>query len=93
MIIVYSTSTKTYHQEKALDHDIPSLKEYSNLLFLANRIKLRIISKLEHLRPGKNSKISHYSENQVKLSTLVYNALIMNSLHIIKNTFTHTDYA
>lgn len=62
MVNIYQTSAKIYYQRTALDRDISSLKKYTNLNTLANRIKLRIISQLEHLRPGKNSKIINYGE-------------------------------
>ena len=93
MKTVYSTSSKTYSQGTTLNRDYSSLEEKTNLNALANSVELRIISQLEHLRPGKNNKISHYAEKLVKLSSLICNVLTLNTLYTTKNTFTHTNYA
>lgn len=76
----FLASAKIYYQVIVLDRNIPSLNEYTNINALVNRIKLRIISQLEHLRPDKNSKITLYSEKLNKLSANIYNKLNIKSL-------------
>ena len=93
MANIYQTSVKIYYQGTDLDRNIPFLKEYTNLNALTNPIKLRIISQLEHLRPGKNSKSVHYGKKLDKSSTQNYNMLIINTLQDIKNSFTMTNHA